>query len=70
MAVTGLPSQVREGLKVMFKWPTFPQVYANGALVGGLDVCRELQEEGELVDALKCVPPPTPPHPRGFRRCA
>ncbi len=45
-------AQAREGLRELFKWPTYPQVYANGALVGGLDVCRELQEEGELVDAL------------------
>ena len=45
-------AQVREGLKVMYKWPTYPQVYVNGSLVGGLDVLRELQEEGELTDAL------------------
>lgn len=31
-------SDVREGLKVFSDWPTFPQLYTNGELVGGLDI--------------------------------
>ena len=37
--------QVREGLKALFAWPTFPQLYVKGELVGGLDVLREMVEE-------------------------
>jgi len=32
---------VRQGLKEFSDWPTFPQLYANGELVGGLDIVRE-----------------------------
>jgi len=37
--------QVREGLKALFSWPTFPQLYVHGALVGGLDVLREIIDD-------------------------
>uniref|UniRef100_A0A6B2LHW8 Uncharacterized protein n=1 Tax=Arcella intermedia TaxID=1963864 RepID=A0A6B2LHW8_9EUKA len=40
--------QVREGLKKYSNWPTFPQLYINGELVGGLDIVKELVEQGEL----------------------
>jgi Grx4 family monothiol glutaredoxin len=39
-------SGVREGLKLLFNWPTFPQLYVKGELVGGLDVVRQMIEEG------------------------
>ncbi|KAJ8013588.1 hypothetical protein DPEC_G00031330 [Dallia pectoralis] len=39
---------VRQGLKTFSNWPTFPQVYVNGDLVGGLDIVKELAESGEL----------------------
>ncbi|RMZ78901.1 hypothetical protein DV738_g3587, partial [Chaetothyriales sp. CBS 135597] len=32
---------VRQGLKQFSDWPTFPQLYTNGELVGGLDIVRE-----------------------------
>jgi glutaredoxin-related protein len=32
---------VRQGLKEFSEWPTFPQLYTNGDLVGGLDIVRE-----------------------------
>lgn len=44
--------EVRQGLKEMSKWPTYPQLYVNGKLVGGHDIIKELDEEGELVDVL------------------
>lgn len=44
--------EVRQGLKEYSNWPTYPQVYAKGTLVGGLDIIKELQESGELVAAL------------------
>jgi glutaredoxin-related protein len=44
---------VREGLKALFAWPTYPQLYVKGMLVGGLDVMREMHEEGELASTLR-----------------
>lgn len=40
--------EVRQGLKTYSNWPTYPQLYANGELVGGLDIVKELAESGEL----------------------
>ncbi|CAB1343986.1 unnamed protein product [Coregonus sp. 'balchen'] len=40
--------EVRWGLKTFSNWPTYPQVYVNGELVGGLDIVKELAESGEL----------------------
>jgi len=45
---------VREGLKTYSNWPTYPQLYISGKLVGGLDIVKELKEEGELAGM---VPP-------------
>uniref|UniRef100_UPI00398E337C glutaredoxin 3 n=1 Tax=Pristiophorus japonicus TaxID=55135 RepID=UPI00398E337C len=39
---------VRQGLKIYSNWPTYPQLYVNGELVGGLDIVKELAESGEL----------------------
>jgi Grx4 family monothiol glutaredoxin len=39
---------VRSGLKTLFDWPTFPQLYVNGSLIGGLDILNEMAEGGEL----------------------
>lgn len=35
--------QVRQGLKQFSNWPTFPQLYVNGALIGGLDILKEMK---------------------------
>lgn len=43
---------VRQGLKTFSNWPTYPQLYSKGKLLGGLDIVREMHEEGELKDAL------------------
>jgi Grx4 family monothiol glutaredoxin len=45
--------EVRQGLKEYSKWPTYPQLYVKGELVGGLDICEELAETGELQEMLK-----------------
>jgi glutaredoxin-related protein len=47
---------VRQGLKTYSNWPTYPQVYVKGELIGGLDIIRELKESGELLNALKGEP--------------
>ena len=44
--------EVRQGLKTFSNWPTYPQLYAEGKLIGGLDIVKELKEEGELLDSL------------------
>ena len=44
---------VRQGLKTYSNWPTYPQVYVKGELVGGLDIIKEIKEAGELVATLK-----------------
>merc|ERR1712157_279702 len=44
--------EVRQGLKIYSNWPTYPQLYANGKLVGGLDVVKELIEDEEFEDAM------------------
>lgn len=45
--------EVREGLKVYSNWPTFPQLYVNGELIGGCDITLELYHSGELKELLE-----------------
>ena len=40
--------ELRQGLKDFSNWPTFPQLYVKGELVGGCDIVREMYESGEL----------------------
>ncbi|CAH2071668.1 unnamed protein product [Thlaspi arvense] len=44
-------NEVREGLKKFSNWPTFPQLYCNGELLGGSDIAIAMHESGELKDA-------------------
>jgi len=44
---------VRQGLKKFSNWPTYPQVYVKGELIGGLDIIKELVEAGDLENTLK-----------------
>lgn len=44
--------EVRQGLKVYSDWPTYPQVYVNGELIGGLDIIKELEKSNELSQTL------------------
>ena len=39
---------IRAGIKAYANWPTIPQLYVNGELVGGADIVREMYESGEL----------------------
>lgn len=45
--------EVRQGLKEYSDWPTYPQVYVKGELIGGLDIIKELQANNELDKTLK-----------------
>jgi monothiol glutaredoxin len=48
-AVDILPDpQIRQELTAVSGWPTIPQVFVRGELVGGADICEELLESGEL----------------------
>ena len=40
--------EIREGLKVYSNWPTYPQLYIKGELIGGCDIITEMYESGEL----------------------
>jgi monothiol glutaredoxin len=40
------------GLKKFSDWPTYPQLYINGELQGGLDIVRELHASGELAQLI------------------
>ena len=40
--------EIRDGIKAYANWPTIPQLYIKGELVGGADIVRELHQQGEL----------------------
>ncbi len=41
-------AELREGIKVFSNWPTIPQLYVKGELVGGCDIVTEMFQSGEL----------------------
>ena len=40
--------EVRQNLPKVSNWPTFPQVFVNGELIGGCDIVLDLYQKGEL----------------------
>ena len=53
---------IREGIKLYGEWPTIPQLYIGGELVGGSDIIEQMANSGELQTALGLPPPDrTPP---------
>ena len=54
--------EIREGIKEYGQWPTIPQLYVGGELVGGSDIIEQMLNSGELHEVLG-VPAPdrTPP---------
>jgi monothiol glutaredoxin len=40
--------EVRQWLKEYENWPTYPQLYINGELIGWVDILQEMYDEGEL----------------------
>jgi monothiol glutaredoxin len=44
--------EVRANLPRYSNWPTFPQLFINGELIGGCDIAMELHEKGELTRML------------------
>jgi monothiol glutaredoxin len=52
-AVDILPDpRIRQELSAISQWPTIPQLFVNGELVGGADIVAEMFESGELAEAL------------------
>jgi monothiol glutaredoxin len=45
--------EIRQGLKEYSKWPTFPQLYVKGELIGGSDIVIEMYHSGELKNLLE-----------------
>ena len=53
-AVDVLPDpQIRQDLSAISGWPTIPQVFVKGELVGGADIVEELERSGELEQTLR-----------------
>lgn len=46
---------IRSELPKIANWPTFPQLYIQGELVGGCDICTELYEAGDLQKQLEAA---------------
>ena len=44
--------EMREAVKELANWPTYPQLYINGEFVGGCEIVEELFREGELQELL------------------
>src|ERR1044072_5630096 len=56
-AVDILPDpRIREELSALSNWPTIPQLFVNGDLVGGCDIVTEMYESGELAELLGVEP--------------
>jgi monothiol glutaredoxin len=66
-AVDILPDpRIRQELSAMSNWPTIPQLFVDGELVGGCDIVTEMYQSGELQEALGVQAPPaaeTEPEP-------
>jgi monothiol glutaredoxin len=45
--------RIRAELSAISNWPTIPQLFANGELIGGCDIVTEMYESGELGEALR-----------------
>jgi monothiol glutaredoxin len=63
-AVDILPDpRIRQELSAISNWPTIPQLFHNGELVGGCDIVTEMYESGELADTLGVQQPEAAPAP-------
>ena len=53
--------RIREELSAISNWPTIPQLFVNGKLVGGCDIMLEMYESGELAELLGVEQPEDEP---------
>ena len=60
-AVDILPDpRIRQELSALSDWPTIPQLFVDGELVGGCDIVTEMYESGELAETLGLEAPAAP----------
>ena len=63
-AVDILPDpRIRQELSALSNWPTIPQLFVRGELVGGCDIVTEMYESGELAAMLGVEQPDAEPAP-------
>jgi monothiol glutaredoxin len=55
--------RIREELSGLSGWPTIPQLFVDGQLVGGADIVAEMYENGELAETLGVDQPEEEPEP-------
>ena len=61
-AVDILPDpRIRQELSALSNWPTIPQLFVRGELVGGCDIVMEMYESGELAEAIGVEQPAAAP---------
>jgi monothiol glutaredoxin len=61
-AVDILPDpRIRQELSAISNWPTIPQLFVRGELVGGCDIVTEMYETGELAEVIGVEPPADAP---------
>ena len=61
-AVDILPDpRIRQELSALSSWPTIPQLFVEGELVGGADIVAEMYESGELAEVLEVQQPADAP---------
>jgi monothiol glutaredoxin len=61
-AVDVLPDpRIRQELSALSQWPTIPQLFARGELIGGCDIVTEMYETGELAEVLGARATPESP---------
>jgi monothiol glutaredoxin len=61
-AVDILPDpRIRQELSALSNWPTIPQLFVRGELIGGCDIVTEMYESGELAEVIGVEPPADAP---------
>ena len=55
--------RIRQELSAISNWPTIPQLFVNGELLGGCDIVTEMYENGELAERLGVAQPAAEPEP-------
>jgi len=65
-AVDILPDpRIREELSALSNWPTIPQLFVDGELIGGCDIMIEMYDSGELAETLGVEQPAADTEPEG-----
>jgi monothiol glutaredoxin len=55
--------RIRQELSAVSNWPTIPQLFVEGELIGGCDIVTEMYETGELAERLGVAQPDAEPEP-------